>query len=97
MDAWDNGSSVPQDSLRAAQIEGISRRMVGMVRSASKLPTYRKRFRQVVKDLIAHALEKQDIARCNSRTHHLYTEKCFQFICDVKVQLTRLGIENLLL
>ena len=26
MDAWDNGSSVPQDSLRAAQIEGISRR-----------------------------------------------------------------------
>lgn len=26
MDAWDNGSIVPQDSLRAAQIEGISRR-----------------------------------------------------------------------
>lgn len=26
MEAWDNGSSVPQDSLRAAQIEGISRR-----------------------------------------------------------------------
>ncbi|XP_022773953.1 uncharacterized membrane protein At3g27390-like [Durio zibethinus] len=66
IDAWDNGSSIPQDSLRAAQIEGISRRMVGMVRSASKLPTYRRRFRQVVKDLIAHASEKQDMARCNS-------------------------------
>ncbi|KAK6237621.1 hypothetical protein QUC31_003090 [Theobroma cacao] len=66
MDGWDNGSSVPQDSLRAAQIEGISRRMVGMVRSVSKLPTYRRRFRQVVKDLVAHASEKQDIARCNS-------------------------------
>ncbi|XP_022740956.1 uncharacterized membrane protein At3g27390 isoform X3 [Durio zibethinus] len=66
MDAWDNGSSIPQDSLRAAQIEGISRRMVGMARSASKLPTYRRRFRQVVKDLMAYASEKQDIARCNS-------------------------------
>ncbi|XVE87139.1 hypothetical protein DITRI_Ditri18aG0092500 [Diplodiscus trichospermus] len=66
MDAWENGSSVPQNSLRAAQIEGISRRMVGMVRSASKLPTYRRRFRQVVKDLMAHAYEKQDIAKCSS-------------------------------
>ncbi|XP_022755086.1 uncharacterized membrane protein At3g27390-like [Durio zibethinus] len=26
IDAWDNRSSIPQDSLRAAQIEGISRR-----------------------------------------------------------------------
>lgn len=26
MEAWDNGSSVPQDALRAAQIQGISRR-----------------------------------------------------------------------
>ncbi|XVF61148.1 hypothetical protein PTKIN_Ptkin08bG0106100 [Pterospermum kingtungense] len=68
IDAWDNGSSVPQDSLRAAQIEGISRRMVGMVRSASKLPTYRRRFRQVVKDLIVHASEKQQniAAKCDS-------------------------------
>ncbi|XVF59438.1 hypothetical protein PTKIN_Ptkin07bG0276000 [Pterospermum kingtungense] len=69
MDAWDNGSSVPQDSLRAAQIEGISRRMGGMIRSVSKLPTYRRRFRQVVKDLMAHTSEKQNmIARCGSMT-----------------------------
>ncbi|XVF15572.1 hypothetical protein REPUB_Repub09cG0165900 [Reevesia pubescens] len=68
MDAWDNGSSVPQDSLRSAQIEGISRRMVGMVRSASKLPTYRRRFRQVVKYLIAYASEKQGKSICNSMT-----------------------------
>ncbi|GMI76878.1 hypothetical protein like AT4G37030 [Hibiscus trionum] len=66
MDAWDNASSVPQDSLRAAQIEGISRRMIGMGRSISKLPTYRRRYRQVVKDLMAHACDKQDIGRCNS-------------------------------
>ncbi|XVF17707.1 hypothetical protein REPUB_Repub10bG0147000 [Reevesia pubescens] len=75
MDTWDNGSSVPQDSLRAAQIEGISRRMVGMVRSVSKLPTYRRRFELVVKDLIAHASEKQDIVRCNSRTSASISEE----------------------
>ncbi|KAK8687208.1 hypothetical protein V6N13_086036 [Hibiscus sabdariffa] len=66
MDAWDNGSSVPQDSLRAAQIQGISRRMIGMGRSISKLPTYRRRFRHVVKDLMAHACDKQGIAGCSS-------------------------------
>ncbi|KAE8695088.1 cyclin-dependent kinase inhibitor 1-like isoform X1 [Hibiscus syriacus] len=58
--------SAPQDSLRAAQIEGISRRMIGMGRSMSKLPTYRRRFRQVVKDLIAHVSEKQGVPLCNS-------------------------------
>ncbi|XP_060194792.1 uncharacterized membrane protein At3g27390 [Lycium barbarum] len=50
--AWENGSVAPQDSLRAAQIEGISRRMVGMIRSVSKFPTYRRKFRQIVKTLI---------------------------------------------
>ncbi|MBA0832496.1 hypothetical protein Goarm_016885 [Gossypium armourianum] len=66
MDAWDNGSIVPQDSLRAAQMEGISRRMIGIARSMSKLPTYRRKFRQVVKELITHASDKQDIPRCGS-------------------------------
>ncbi|KAJ8546149.1 hypothetical protein K7X08_018732 [Anisodus acutangulus] len=43
--SWENGSMAPQDSLRAAQIGGISRRMVGMIRSVSKFPTYRRKFR----------------------------------------------------
>ncbi|TYH44800.1 hypothetical protein ES332_D11G219800v1 [Gossypium tomentosum] len=66
MDAWDNGSIVPQDSLRAAQMEGISRRMIGIARSISKLPTYRRKFRQVVKELITHTSDKQDIPKCGS-------------------------------
>ncbi|XP_051140895.1 uncharacterized membrane protein At3g27390 [Andrographis paniculata] len=53
--AWDNGSFVPNDALRAAQIEGIARRMIGMCRSLSKFPTYRRKFRQVVKDLAAYS------------------------------------------
>ncbi|XP_057768952.1 uncharacterized membrane protein At3g27390 [Salvia miltiorrhiza] len=56
--SWDNGSFVPQDALRAAQIEGISRRMMGMNRSIAKFPTYRRRYRHVVKELMAHASGK---------------------------------------
>jgi len=59
MEAWENGSLVPQDALRAAQIQGISRRMVGMIRSVSKFPTYRRRFRQIVKALVIYSLEKE--------------------------------------
>ncbi|KAL5557029.1 hypothetical protein UlMin_039265 [Ulmus minor] len=58
MEAWTNGSLVPLDALRAAQIQGISRRMTGMVRSVSKFPTYRRKFRQIVKDLVHYSLEK---------------------------------------
>ncbi|KAJ1395584.1 putative membrane protein [Sesbania bispinosa] len=58
LEAWDNGGLMIPDALRAAQIEGISRRMIGMIRSVSKLPTYRRKFRQVVKALVTHSLEK---------------------------------------
>ncbi|RYR78855.1 hypothetical protein Ahy_A01g003715 isoform B [Arachis hypogaea] len=58
LEAWDNGGLVITDALRAAQIEGISRRMIGMIRSVSKFPTYRRKFRHVVKTLVAHSLEK---------------------------------------
>ncbi|KAL2333565.1 hypothetical protein Fmac_014778 [Flemingia macrophylla] len=57
-EAWDNGGLMIPDALRAAQIEGISRRMVGMIRGVSKLPTYRRKFRQIVKALVTHSLVK---------------------------------------
>ncbi|KAF3974857.1 hypothetical protein CMV_001838 [Castanea mollissima] len=66
MEAWQNGSLAPQDALRAAQIQGISRRMIGMIRSVSKFPTYRRRFRQVVKDLITYTLEEEHCSRSTS-------------------------------
>ncbi|CAJ1932861.1 unnamed protein product [Sphenostylis stenocarpa] len=46
------------DLLKTAQIEGIFRRMIGMIKGVSKLPTYRRKFRQIVKALIVHSLEK---------------------------------------
>ncbi|KAF6138994.1 hypothetical protein GIB67_010720 [Kingdonia uniflora] len=70
MEAWDNGCIVPQDPLRAAQIQGISRRLIGMARSVSKFPTYRRRYIQVVKSLIAYSLEKGGSSMSNSMRSH---------------------------
>ncbi|XP_031107902.1 uncharacterized membrane protein At3g27390-like [Ipomoea triloba] len=61
--AWENGSLAPQETLRAAQIEGISRRMVGMIRSVSKFPTYRRKFKQIVKGLILHNIAAESSSR----------------------------------
>ncbi|KAJ4714901.1 Steroid nuclear receptor ligand-binding [Melia azedarach] len=68
MEAWDNGSLVPEDALRAAQIQGISRRMIGMISSVSKFPTYRRRFRQVVKALISYSEQGMDSTTSDSIT-----------------------------
>ncbi|XP_044469450.1 uncharacterized membrane protein At3g27390-like [Mangifera indica] len=66
MQAWENGSLVPEDALRAAQIQGISRRMIGMVRSVSKFPTYRRTFRHIVKALISYSEEGMNASLSNS-------------------------------
>lgn len=66
MQAWDNGSLAPQDALRSAQIQGLSRRMLGLTRSVSKLPTYRRQFRQVVKSLIIYSIANDSATRSMS-------------------------------
>ncbi|XP_031493429.1 uncharacterized membrane protein At3g27390 isoform X2 [Nymphaea colorata] len=60
MEAWENGSVVPQDMLRNAQIQAISRRLQGMTRSISKFPTYRRRYFKVVKTLMAYCLPMKE-------------------------------------
>lgn len=52
----------------------VCSRMMGMVRSVSKLPTYRRRFRQVVKALITYHLEKQGLNRTGSMSSGDFTE-----------------------
>lgn len=66
MESWDNGSVAPEDAVRAAQIQAISRRLVGMTRSISKLPTYRRKYQQVVKSLVAYCLESEGSAGTSS-------------------------------
>ncbi|XP_042381890.1 uncharacterized membrane protein At3g27390-like [Zingiber officinale] len=57
--ATGDGAMVGQDTIRTAQIQAISRRLVGMTRSGSKFPTYRRRFRQVIKVILAYSLEQE--------------------------------------
>ncbi|ONK60796.1 uncharacterized protein A4U43_C08F22700 [Asparagus officinalis] len=66
MELWDNGSVAPEEALRAAQIQAISRRLVGITRSITKFPTYRRRYRQVVKLLIAYCHERDGAAGTGS-------------------------------
>ncbi|CAL0312802.1 unnamed protein product [Lupinus luteus] len=75
LEAWDNGSFVLPEGLKAAQIEGICRRMIGMTRSVSKLPTYRRKFRHVVKALVTHSLEK-DVSGKDIATHFQEKDVC---------------------
>ncbi|XP_073010379.1 uncharacterized membrane protein At3g27390 [Typha latifolia] len=65
INVWD-GPAIPQDPVRAAQIQAISRRLVGMMRIISKFPTYRRRYRHVVKLLITYCVEKEGSHRSRS-------------------------------
>lgn len=68
--AWDNGAEVPQDPVRLAQIQAISRRLVGIMRGLSKFPTHRRRFRHVVKLLIAYSIEREGSCRSSASSVH---------------------------
>lgn len=66
MESWGNGCVIPQDPLRAAQIQGISRRLTGMVRSMTKLPTYRRRYRHLVKALLSYYSDRDGSTKYDS-------------------------------
>ncbi|KAJ8450843.1 hypothetical protein Cgig2_032468 [Carnegiea gigantea] len=51
MEAWDNGGAPPREDIRRAQLEGIGRRLQGFCLTLSRLPTSRRRFIQVVKEI----------------------------------------------
>lgn len=44
----------------------FSGRLVGIVRSLSKFPTYRRRYRHVVKLLIAYSVERESSGRSSA-------------------------------
>ncbi|XP_043708421.1 uncharacterized membrane protein At3g27390-like isoform X2 [Telopea speciosissima] len=65
MKAWENDCVVPQDALRAAQIQGISRRLTGITKGISKFPTYRRKFHNVVKTLMTYSLGEGPFGSAN--------------------------------
>ncbi|XP_074285841.1 putative membrane protein At3g27390 [Silene latifolia] len=52
MDSWDNGGVPPEEEIRKAQLEGISRRLQGFCLTLSRLPTSRRRFIHIVKEIV---------------------------------------------
>ncbi|KAF3552931.1 hypothetical protein F2Q69_00015898 [Brassica cretica] len=54
---WDSTGFPSSDSVRKAQLQAIIRRLQGMVASMSRIPTFRRRFMNLVKVLYIEALE----------------------------------------
>ncbi|KAI6698832.1 hypothetical protein NL676_018951 [Syzygium grande] len=53
---WDDSGFPSDDSVRRAQLQAIIRRLQGIVASMSRLPTFRRRFRNLVKVLYIEAV-----------------------------------------
>ncbi|ONK60109.1 uncharacterized protein A4U43_C08F14420 [Asparagus officinalis] len=60
--AWQNGGIPPADEVKKAQLEGLSRRLQGFSLTLSRMPTFRRRFEQVVKVLLQEARQRSE---CN--------------------------------
>ncbi|KFK24459.1 hypothetical protein AALP_AAs46367U000200 [Arabis alpina] len=54
---WDSTGFPSSDTVRKAQLQAIIRRLQGMVASMSRVPTFRRRFMNLVKVLYIEALE----------------------------------------
>ncbi|XP_074564775.1 putative membrane protein At3g27390 [Curcuma longa] len=84
--ATGDGAMVGQDTIRTAQIQAISRRLVGMTRSGSKFPTYRRRFRQVIKAILAYSLEQEGTIE-GGRSHRVHSSRSISSIEIVETEV----------
>lgn len=53
--SWQNGGIAPAEEVKRAQLEGLSRRSQGFSLTISRMPTFRRRFEEVVKALLQEA------------------------------------------
>ncbi|XP_057964203.1 uncharacterized membrane protein At3g27390-like [Malania oleifera] len=58
IEAWQNGGFPPQDEIRRAQLEGIGRRLQGFCLTLSRLPTSRRRFFEILKEMQEEARQQ---------------------------------------
>ncbi|XP_059063095.1 uncharacterized membrane protein At3g27390 isoform X2 [Cryptomeria japonica] len=49
MEKWHNGGIPPADEIKRGQLQGISKRIRGFATTLSRMPTFRRRFEDVVK------------------------------------------------
>ncbi|KAI4331555.1 hypothetical protein MLD38_029734 [Melastoma candidum] len=57
LEEWDDSDFPSEDRIRRAQLQAIIRRLQGIVSSMSRLPTFRRRFRDLVKILYLEGLQ----------------------------------------
>ncbi|KAE8646810.1 uncharacterized membrane protein At3g27390 [Cucumis sativus] len=55
---WDNFGFPSNNTVRRAQLQAIFRRLQGIVNSVSRIPSFRRRFRSLIKVLYVEALQK---------------------------------------
>ncbi|XP_075644147.1 putative membrane protein At3g27390 isoform X1 [Castanea sativa] len=55
---WDDTEFASSDKVRRAQLQSIIRRLQGIVASMSRVPTFRRRFRNLVKVLYIEAIQE---------------------------------------
>ncbi|XP_042488629.1 uncharacterized membrane protein At3g27390-like isoform X2 [Macadamia integrifolia] len=60
IEAWKNGGVPPNDESRSAQLQAISRRLHGFCLAISRLPTFRRRYHDVVKALVQAAKQRSE-------------------------------------
>ncbi|KAK1268903.1 hypothetical protein QJS04_geneDACA006665 [Acorus gramineus] len=56
-DDWNDSGFPSNDNVRRAQLQAIIRRLQGIVASMSRMPTFRRRFNNLVKSLYVEAIE----------------------------------------
>ncbi|KAF9608867.1 hypothetical protein IFM89_011905 [Coptis chinensis] len=60
VNAWNNGGVPPVDEIKSAQLHSISRRLQGFCSMLSRLPSFRRRFHEVVKALVQEEKKRVD-------------------------------------
>lgn len=70
---WDNGGIPPTDEIRRAELQALIRRLQGHCTILSRMPTFRRRFEDVVKALIEEAVDMQDSSQSGHIGIHVKT------------------------
>lgn len=68
---WDDTGFPSTDKVRRAQLQAVIRRLQGIVGSMSRLPTFRRRLRNLVKVLYVEAIQTGSLATGSSRIRFL--------------------------
>ncbi|KAH9793838.1 hypothetical protein KPL71_004675 [Citrus sinensis] len=84
-DDWDNSDFPSSDNVRKAQLQAIIRRLQGIVASMSRIPTFRRRFRNLVKILYIEAIQASASSNhIGGITQHIHNKNGSAGTKDVK-------------